>query len=193
MSEVPVISVHAPAHGAEGDFAGYVTVSLSARDIALPGDVTGTDLSVALVTADGEVLGATGDLDAAARRLPDRFKPGARTIRAAFVARDGAGREIDYTVEPIVEGVVYAVGFRPERAAGGAEEWVPPAVLPLLMWLASVALVVGVLETSLIGPVRALGSRMRRFGETRQLSRRPRDAPPLPAELALIEDTFADV
>lgn len=192
MSGVPVISVHEPARGPDGAFLGYVSASLSAREIALPRAVSPADLSVAIVDTDGTVIGATETLSAARRMLPPRLDPNALSARTRFEAegRDGVLRV--YAVEPILAGNVYAVGTRPATAAAVAER-IPPAIFPLLMWLASLGLVIGVLESSLIGHVRALGRRMRRFGATRSLTPRQPNARPLPAELALIEEAFTDV
>ena len=192
MSGVPVISVHEPARAADGSFQGYVTASLSAREIDLPGAASPSDLSVALVDADGNVIGASLTLDAARQALPARLDPDALAARTSFegTGRDGLRRA--YAVEPILAGSVYAVGTRPATDAAMAER-IPAAVFPLLMWLASLGLVIGVLESSLIGHVRALGRRMRRFGATRSLAPRRPTARPLPAELALIEEAFTDV
>jgi two-component sensor histidine kinase len=191
MSRAPVISLHEPVRGADGSFAGYVTVSLGAREIALPPDVTPADISVAVVDEDGEVLGATLPREALARALPAVLDPAALAGRSSFTARDRDGATRDYTVEPIVAGTAYAIGIRSPQAAGGLLA-LPPAIYPLAMWVASVALVLGMIEASLIGPVRALGARIRRFGQTRALPER-RSAAPLPRELAGIEESFNDV
>ena len=206
----PVIALQHPVFDAEGAFAGYVSVALAGGRIALPGAAEGAGLAVALVDAEGALLGTSLAPGRAARALPARFDPARGAERGAFLARDGAGTLRAYTVEPLLEGAAYAVGMRPRTAEGPAER-MPAAAIPLLMWLASVGLVLGVLETSLIGHVRDMGRRMRRFGQTRQIpparggseagsdgesdgeSGGPGAGRPLPAELALIEETFAEV
>ncbi len=191
MSRAPVISLHEPAYGPDDAFAGYVTVSLGAREIALPPNVTRRDISVAVVDDDGEVLGATLPPGALADGLPAGVEGGRPSERASFTApgRDGTIR--NYALEPIVADTVYALGIRSAEAGSGPLA-LPPAVYPLAMWVASVALVLGMIELSLIGPVRALGDRIRRFGRTRALPE-GRGAARLPPELAGIEESFNDV
>ena len=191
MSGAPVISLHEPAYGPDGMFAGFVTVSLGALEISLPPGVTRQDIAVAVVDQAGVPLGATQPLDALAGALPESLDDARLSDRASFTApgRDGVIR--DYALDPIVAGTVYALGIRSPEAGSGPLA-LPPAVYPLAMWVASVALVLGMIELSLIGPVRALGDRIRRFGQTRALPDR-RDAARLPPELAGIEDSFNDV
>ncbi|RDC69934.1 sensor histidine kinase [Rhodovulum sp. 12E13] len=194
MSKAPVISVHYPVFGDGGQMLGYVSVSITARDIELPGDVTENDIALAVVDETGRPLGAIGPIEETSALMPADFDPRdlAQRGRGAFTAEDGEGRRRDYAVEPIIDGVAYAVGTRPTpaEAASGLTLW--PAAYPVLMWLASVVLIFGVIESSLIGPVRTLGSRIRHFGRTRELPRWPMPRR-LPSELALVEETFADM
>lgn len=194
LSKAPVISVHYPVFDDGGQMLGYVSVSIAARDIDLPGDVTQNDIALAVVDETGEPLGSIGPIEEASALMPADFDPGdlSHSGRGTFTAEDGEGRRRDYAVEPIIDGVAYAVGTRPmpAEAAGGLLLW--PAAYPVLMWLASLVLIFGVIESSLIGPVRMLGSRIRRFGRTRELPRWPMPRR-LPSELALIQETFADM
>ncbi len=194
MSKAPVISVHYPVFDDGGQVLGYVSVSISARDIDLPDGVTENDIALAVVDETGVPLGAVGHIEESRVLMPAEFDPRDLSVRArgTFTAEDGEGRRRDYAVEPIVDGVAYAVGTRPmpAEAAMGLTLW--PAAYPVLMWLASLALIFGVIESSLMGPVRTLGSRIRHFGRTRELPRWPMRRR-LPSELALIEETFADM
>ena len=190
VSEVPVITIFDPAYNSGGVFVGYTVVSLGVQEISLPDGASGRDVSVAVVSENGEVLGATHPVEALQSALPERLNSTALSGQASFARRDRSGTMRDYAVEPIVAGTVYALGMR-QDAAGTNPLGLPAAFYPLGMWIASVALVLIMLELSLIGPVRGLIGRIRRFGESREFPRRPPDAPAMPAEIAEIEDSFA--
>jgi two-component sensor histidine kinase len=97
-----------------------------------------------------------------------------------FAARDGGGAERVYTVTPLVPGVAYAMGIW--SPAQGALAVGPlaraPLLFPLLMWAVSLLVAFVAINRMVIRPVRALGSRMRRFARDRTLPPVPnRDAP----------------
>ena len=193
VEDAPVILIHEPARSPDGALAGHAVVAIAARDITLPNGAAGQEVDVALVNGDGAVIAATRDAETVRRMLPDTLGNGADVSDSSFAEIDAAGRARRYVVEPILSGVVYAIGISAPDTARSNVLRIPPAAVPLVMWLASVGLVLGVLERSLMGPVRTIGRHMRRFGDTRKLPARPLRARTLPSELATIEETFIDV
>ncbi|WP_238548009.1 sensor histidine kinase [Meridianimarinicoccus roseus] len=194
VSRQPVISVFHPVLGPDGGMRGYVVVSLGARDLNLPAHVTAADIELAVVDSRGAVLGSNLPTGQATDMLPDGFVPEQAADDAApsFSAQDQRGRSRDYAVEPIIEGVAYAVGARPLNEAAARGVFLSPAAYPVLMWLASLFLVLAVIETSLIGPVRTLSARITLFGRHRELGV-PQPRTGMPSELSRIEEAFADM
>ncbi len=193
-SDAPAISVHHPVHDDDGRLLGHVTLSIATRDVELPPGVTESDIMLAVVDESGTPLGSPGRLGETMRFLPSGLDPAALAAsgQRTVSAEDREGRVRDYAIEPIVNGVAYAVSTRPDpaRSAPLLSPW--PTLYPPLIWLASFVLIFGVIESSLMGPVRLLSQRIRRFGRTRELPPWPARRA-LPSELAGIEETFVEM
>lgn len=189
-----VISVNQPVAGRDGATRGVVTMSVA--DSALQADLPDLDAAgttdLALIGGDGTVLGrALAGRDGpppmpADRRPADLFDRGERLFTAPA---DSGGMRL-FAVVPVVADAAYALGSRPV-APGTTDTPVSPEAWPVLMWLASLVLVVAVVEGSLVRPVRSLSRRMRDFGRSRTLP--PAERRRMPSEMRVIEQTFLDV
>ena len=108
-----------------------------------------------------------------------------------FTAPRGDGTPTLYTVVPIVEGTMYAIGAWADGTVhrnGVIAFFQSPALFAVFMWLASLILVTYTVERQVVGPVRILAARMRRFGRKREIPPAPKKG--LPEELQIIEREF---
>ncbi len=155
---------------------GFVTISLPISAISDATDHDGPAQPVTLVTfnADGEILTTENDRQRAEALLPvdvslvDLARGNeARTIKG--VSR--SGKELVYAVIPIVPNVAYALGsWAPDTAANGST--VSPfvsALLPFLMWLASLFVAWFVIDRFVVQRIKLLNKAMMDFAATRKM------------------------
>jgi len=197
LSGIPVIVVDVPFSTEEGDFAGYVRVSIPHRGLKEHYDAVIGDRPMELLTlnASGSVLSASAALDSAPNRLPaDRALSdlvGSGPQR--FIGRNKYGQERVFSIVPVVDGHVYAVGAWENTsplvagASNFARWWNTPGLFPMIMWVVCLLLVIVAIELHVVRPVRLLASKMRNFGRTREL---PDPTPSLAEELSIIDDEF---
>ncbi|MEO0751280.1 MAG: sensor histidine kinase [Pseudomonadota bacterium] len=172
-------------HYDESVFLGYISVSLPLRDVGDTFDFLGEANPEALVTvnAAGQLLSTEQGRDKALQHLPadvalDTLAQGeARTM----IARSASGRNLVYTIVPIVPDVIYALGAWERDSFIDARSASPvvSTVLPFLMWLASLLVVWLVIDRLVIQRIQALNGQMRRFAQDRTLPSdfRGRNAP----------------
>ncbi|SLN76892.1 sensor histidine kinase [Roseisalinus antarcticus] len=195
LSGEPVVTAFSPVFAPTGVFRGMSAISVIKRgplDHSEPvPETTGFDYMV--MDAAGRNLSASPDGSVPYESfVPEGFDL-AEVLAdddRSFVAegRDGVRRE--YVLANAFEESGYVLGSRlhPTRSA---EAWIlSPQAFPLLMWVATLILVFAGLEHSLVGPVRSLAARMRRFGQDRSLET-PAPDRPLPTELRSMDATFA--
>ncbi|SNT22999.1 hypothetical protein SAMN05421757_108114 [Tropicimonas sediminicola] len=196
LSGEAVLVVSLPVHGEDGAYEGFVAISIPHNDLDSPYAeiIGGRAMDLFTINRTGEVLTASGSIGTAADRLPaDRAAEALVGGADRFSARNGLGQERIYSVVPIVEGTVYAVGaWQPEHGVPSDTAmrflW-SPALFPILMWAASLVLVIMAVEWLLVRHVRVIADQMRRFGRDRAL---PAALPEgrLPNELQAIEEEF---
>ncbi|WP_165814466.1 histidine kinase dimerization/phosphoacceptor domain -containing protein [Pararhodobacter oceanensis] len=147
-----VVNQTAPASGASvihasypvfddfGELQGYAAVSVPHHRLEQSDQSTG-DASMLTLSPTGTVLTAPGDLEEARRLLPSNLTPDSfsdQTLSFADVDRDGIERL--YALVPVVEGELYALStWTLDSELRGGFYLQAPALFPVLMWLASLA------------------------------------------------------
>ena len=197
LTHQPVLVASVPVRGESGVPVGVVAVAIPQYRVSSPyADlIAGREMDLFTINSEGDVLTASDAPETAAMRLPaDRPASALVDGPARFVARDGEGRRRIFSVVPIVERTVYAVGaWQPQR---GSESGLlmrslgSPALFPIIMWLASLTLVYMAVERQVVRHIRALAGQMRRFSRTRELPE-PSATGTLPGEIAEIEREFS--
>ncbi|SFD03459.1 sensor histidine kinase [Tropicimonas isoalkanivorans] len=199
FSDEPVLVASLPVVADDGGFAGYVSISVPQARFDNPYDqiIGNRKMDLFTVNSAGEILTSSTNLEVATERLPgDRLISDMVDDRSQrFDALNGAGERRVYSVVPIVEGVVYAVGAwsppygessaRPLRRFLGS-----PALFPIIMWLASLLLVIMAVEWLVVRHVRVIAGQLRRFARNRELPIPPPEGS-LPNELEIIEREFS--
>ncbi|MCF6445854.1 sensor histidine kinase [Nereida sp. MMG025] len=157
----------------DGQFQGYVSISLPLKDVGKTPDFLGDADPISLVTfnADGQLLSTENGRNRARGTLP--LSPDLKAIATGesrtFVARSIAGDTLAYSVVPIVPDVVYALGtWRAARLASEARDqrlWT--VALPVLMWLASLFVAWVVLDRFVLSRIKVLNRAMYAFATNR--------------------------
>ncbi|MGP6087399.1 sensor histidine kinase [Antarctobacter jejuensis] len=149
---------------------GFVTLSIPHAVVVGQLDNISTENGLLLAAIDpaGNVLSATGGLDAAPAFLPADIAPDDMVNRQGetFRARTGKGEERFFAVSPMVPDTVFLVGSWPISAVpesdGASQIWLATS-LPVLMWLAGVGVALFGMERLVVRHVAQLRSAMRRF------------------------------
>lgn len=200
LSEGPVtgasvILAGQPVRNRDGVLMGFLAVSIPHQQLDLPPveGIDGRKMDLFTINRAGEILSATGAVAEAESWLPaDRKASDISRGPFRFTARNRDGARRAYSVVPIVDGTVYAVGTWAPRSAGNGRALFSPALFPLLMWLASLLLVFMAVERLVVRHVRKIAAQMQGFGRNRVLPPIA-DRAAMPSELAAIEDTFSDL
>ncbi|GAB4384558.1 sensor histidine kinase [Albidovulum sp.] len=153
----------------------------------------GPGLELITFEADGTIL--TGSAEAAdhAALLPaDRSLAALASDHAlSFTALSASGPPRVYAVVPLVPGQVYAMGSWPADKPGGSDlaAWMPPVVLPVLMWLVSLAVALLAAERLVTRHVRRLTATIARFARGERVVP-ALDTHDAPWEIAALADAF---
>ncbi|PRY23129.1 hypothetical protein CLV78_105181 [Aliiruegeria haliotis] len=195
VSGASVILAGQPVRDRDGAVTGFVAVSIPHLRLDPPPDdqIAGRKMDLVTINRSGEILTATGDLGQAEGWLPaDRDAAALVYGPDRFIGQNRNGETRAFSVVPIVEETVYAVGSWLPRSAGEGRAWVSPALFPILMWLASLALVFMAVERLVVRHVRRLAAQMQVFGRDRNLPPAG-SAESMPSELAAIDDAFGEL
>ncbi len=195
LSTQSVVIVSVPFNGADGTFAGYVSVSLPHtlfRGVETP-EISGAPAILAVLKGSGTALTASIDLDDARAIRVDGLTLSdlVRDRSPDFVGTLPDGRTASVSSVPIIDGELYAVGVweeevDPNGVLGRIAEW--PPLFPLLMWVTSLAIIAFSVNRLMVKPTRRLGRQMRRFAANREPA--PAAPPQLSKELAVIDAEF---
>ena len=195
-SEMPVVIMQQPIYSAQGIFRGFVSLSMLSNTIRSDrgsdpmarGAVIVTFNSVGEVLTSDDVEGGYEDYLPLETPLTDLVGKGSQLF--AGVARNGQTR--DFSVIPILEGKVYALGswksvtpLMRERAFSTFT-----LLFPILMWLISLIVALMAIRLQVIRPIRILGRQMRDFAEGRRVFR-SEALDNAPSELREIGETFS--
>lgn len=192
--KTPIITVSQPFFVGE-NLAGFIVISMPHERLQLETANTAINGLVALATftAEGTVLTSTRELQKTVQELPPGIPPVSLTRKGkqSFSARNSMGEPRVYTVVPIVDRTVYALGIWDEDKLRTLQSTNPvsPALFPLLMWLVSLMVAIFAVHRLVLRHVRRLGRQMRRFARDRHLPDDP-EAGDMSAELVDMQNNF---
>ena len=161
VSDTSILYASQPVFGSGGTLLGLVWVSVPHAAIDAIGDRRTTrGLQISTFGRDGTILTSTDGIDEAQSAVPQD-----RALKAlvggpptAFTGYSVAGDVRVFSVVPLIEGELYALGSEPVQgsplAALGAA--VPPYLLPALMWLVSLGVAWIATERLVSRPIRRL-------------------------------------
>ncbi|WP_226782978.1 sensor histidine kinase [Oceaniglobus trochenteri] len=178
----------------DGEPMGFVSLSIphTALTIEPTSQQTMTPSDVLTFDQNGVPLTSGMGLDEVERRLPANRALAALTSDRGLVFQDvdRSGKAQIFTVVPLVHGQVYTLAIWPHNTAIiGLPQIVPALLLPVLMWLASLAVAFVAVNRLVIRHIRSLRRNIRAFSATRRIRKMP-DAD-LPAEIREVTDAFA--
>lgn len=193
----PVTVVTTPAFE-DGTLTGMIALSipsdvfLSKEEPELPAE----PLAMMTFNAKGEILTAEHELDAAHAEVPADIALQVFVGQKAtvFTAANQNGDARHYAVQPLVPHAVYAVTVWP----ASTPFLNPPilnriaALLPIIMWAATLVVAFWALNRLAIRHIRKLGRQMRRFALNRNLPRTTLGAG-VPTELIEMEAAFINM
>ncbi|MCX7646396.1 MAG: sensor histidine kinase [Rhodobacteraceae bacterium] len=173
VSGTSILYAAHPVFGPDGAYAGMVWISIPHRAlegaVARGGPGGGEDgLQISTFDREGQLLTSSAGLEAGAAALPrDRsLKALVGTPPTAFTGLPVSGEaERVFSVVPLIEGELYALGSEPATgsalAALGAA--IPPWVLPMLMWVVSLGVAWIATERLVSNPIRRLRNSITSF------------------------------
>ncbi len=194
LSGTPVVVVTVPVF--EGDTViGFVFISIAKDELAEErGEkLVAAPLSLVTFNSAGEMLTSDADASDLDLELPETYDLAqlTGTERQVFSATNRNGTERLYAVIPLVQGAVFAMSVWPTDTpllktdiAGRAS-----ALLPIVMWVASLIVAFWALNRLAIRHIRKLGRQMRHFALNRTLPRKPLGEQ-VPFEIVAMEKSF---
>ncbi|UWQ22458.1 sensor histidine kinase [Jannaschia sp. W003] len=198
-SGTPVLAVVEALREAGGEeIVGFLVISIPERTMELTALGADEDrpFSMLIFNSRGDLLTSGQDVESARTILPvgETLRSLAGGLGRSFIAVDGAGRERVYAIVPIVPDLAYALSSWPQEMLAGSrfDDFVLTALMPVLMWLASLLVAFLALERLLFRHIRTLGRQMRAFARTRRTVRTPMLAG-AGTELSQIEADFRDM
>lgn len=190
----PVVLANRPVYD-DGDFLGYVSISISRHTFTLiatePDQQTGLRMTY-LVNRSGDTL-TSADNAESVDMLPD-----GATLNSLLDARNGVLRGISengesrtFTIAEVIPGQLYALGsWSSDQLPFAAAMNLWRLSFPVLMWFASLAVVMFAVDYMVVRHLKRLNSQLRRFalGNRAEFQRLPDEAP---TELREIDSTFS--
>lgn len=165
VSGQSVLGVSHPVRDAGGQYLGFVSLSLphtALRGSDPPGakEMIGPPLTLLTFDGDGNILTASGGLDQVQLGLPQggSLQYLASGPPKAFTARTMAGDQRVFSVVPIVDKQLYALGSWPVGGQDGPHNLYGYSVLvfPALIWLASLGAAALAVEWLVLRHIRKL-------------------------------------
>ena len=190
----PVVLANRPVY-AEGEFLGYISISISRQTFTLiatePDEQTGLRMTY-LVNPAGDTLTSV-DTAEAVDKLPD-----ASTLQSLLGVHNGVLRGTSengegrmFTIAEVIPGQLYALGsWAGDQLPSTAAMNFWRLSFPVLMWFASLAVVMFAVDYMVVRHLKRLNSQLRRFalGNRAEFQRLPAEAP---SELREIDSTFS--
>ncbi|SLN58039.1 sensor histidine kinase [Pseudooctadecabacter jejudonensis] len=156
-------------------FAGFVSLSTPIETIMSQPDFLGEAEPITLITfnADGLLMTSDVDLQMTEALLPNDVALADLTggYARTFSGTSRSGRDLSYSVVPIIPDVAYALGlWGPDADAGNASLTpLTSTLLPFLMWLASLFVAWFVIDRFVVNRIADLNRDMVRFANNRTL------------------------
>ncbi|MBL3701493.1 hypothetical protein GI582_02175 [Sulfitobacter sp. BDSS02] len=197
ISGTPIISVAVPILDGE-QISGHVLISIPHHTLAPPDqeneEATRALKDIVTFNNEGEVLSFRGGEEFNANRLPAGLNLAALATEKsnAFSSLSRVGKDRIYSVVPIQDRQLFVLGIW-DAQSGLAEQIVgryPQLIFPILMWLVSLAVVIGAIHHLVLRHVRSLRRQMVRFARDRALQE-PKTVNEMPTELREIQTSFS--
>ncbi|WP_375280483.1 sensor histidine kinase [Pseudooctadecabacter sp.] len=170
------VLIFAQPHWGQDDLDGFVTVSVPLDDVVSEPDFFTEAEPITLITfnTDGDLLTTENDRQLAQALLPTGIPLTelATGYARTFDATSRSGRDISYSVVPIIPDVAYALGLwtAGETATGTEISPFLSTLLPFMMWLASLFVAWFVIDRFVVDRIKDLNRGMSDFAENRALS-----------------------
>jgi len=158
-------------------------------------------LDLVTVSAEGEILSASGARETALERLPiDLTLSELISIHDGQIeAKNAAGEVRLFSIVPILSDAFYVIGSWDPEGISLAQEtsalrylFLTPALFPILMWLVSLVLIYVALDHQVVRHLRVIGLQMRQFASSRVLPDVQTNGL-MPHELEVIQNQFTYV
>lgn len=171
MSSNATLIVASPVFTDDGTWQGYAAVSIPSSQLGPPQDqdLTLTPVEVVVFSHTGQVLSEAANGENLDDILPKNVALSQLTSlskSSAFHTSVG-GETYRYVVSPIQRDNIYALAIWPEERA--TLSFLPSAIFPVLMWLASLIVAYFALHRLVLRHLRQLNAEMRYFGRQRRL------------------------
>ena len=194
VSNQVVTLINAPVYE-ERELIGFMALSIPEDAINAIREPKGKHSSVAMMTLNkkGHILTTENGLEVAKKEYPSDVALSLLTTAEpnVFFSHNSEGQERAYAIVPIVPDTVFALSAWPSNTPfldTGVSTRLS-ALLPIVMWLASLIVAFWALNRLAINHIRKLGRQMRRFALNRTLPRGTL-GPSVPTELVEMESAF---
>ncbi len=192
-SKTSVVFASHPVFDDGGKLLGFTSVSVphtKLKSIA----VSRSTATFITLRADGLVLTSSGPLEDAETKLPQLFAEetfDTLPLSLKRVGRDGVSRL--YSVTPVVDGELYAIATWPEANELGEGFYLQsPALIPILMWIASLGVAWFATTLFVTRDVNKLRRSMRDFADNRVIPN-SEIFDTAPRELGEVATTFVEM
>ena len=194
ISKQVITLINAPVYEG-GELIGFMALSIPQGAINARREAGAQYSNLAMMTLNkqGHILTTENGLETAKSEYPSDVNLSLLTTAEpkVFLSENGLGEERAYAIVPIVPETVFALSVWP-RDTPFLDTGVSTrlsALLPIVMWVASLIVAFWALNRLAINHIRKLGRQMRRFALNRTL---PRETlgPSVPTELVEMEGAF---
>ena len=194
LSQQSIFNISEPFE-IDGEFAGFISISIPHRSLPQSmGELTDLGL-VELLTfnTNAEILTARPDLVNAEAELPADRSLKTLSVQSgiAFTDENRRGELRTYTVVPIAGSPATVMGVW-QTSSGFSDQltsYIQPAVFPILMWCASLAVAMLSIYTLVLRHVSRLRQRMDEFSDNRRVDTDSPNAG-VPNEFRTLNDNF---
>ncbi len=179
----------------EGDFAGFVTLSIPHKGVLDTQNRLVDRGLAAMLTLDaqGGVLTERSQLGPAVEELPQSsVLQNLETTRSfAFVGKNQRGENRIYTIVPSESSPATVIGVWQikDGLVNRLGDYIQPAVFPILMWIASMAVAFLSIHTLVLRHIARLRNNMDRFSLNRSIRKDDKQIP-MPNELRALTSNF---
>ncbi|MBB5723987.1 hypothetical protein FHS72_003635 [Loktanella ponticola] len=174
LSQESIFNISEPFQ-VDGKFAGFISISIPHRGMPKASENLEELGLIELLTfnSNDEILTARNNLEKAQLEMPaDRTVGNLRILSGlAFEGQNRNGERRTYTVVPIQGSgaTVLGVWKTDESPIGSISSFVQPAVFPILMWVASMAVAMLSIYTLVLRHITHLRRNMDEFAESRSI------------------------
>ena len=170
VSRTSIVFASAPVYGNDGTLEGFFSVSIPHRELEVSRNAINSDLNLMTVNRLGDVMTINRTTDTPEDLLPaDLSVEELLASTQAFTTEARNGELRTYSVVPLVDSQLYAIGSWPYANERRQFYLSIPALFPALMWLASLAVAWFAVEVMVVRYIRTLRSAMVQFSVDRKM------------------------